>query len=108
MSTAPARILIADDQADVLSALRLLLKSEGHACVTVEGPAEALDRARRESFDAALIDLNYTRDTTSGEEGLALLAELKRASPELSIWRSGRCATALPTSSRNPGTTAVC
>ncbi|WP_395788560.1 sigma-54-dependent transcriptional regulator [Aquimonas sp.] len=85
MSTAPARILIADDQADVLSALRLLLKSEGHACVTVEGPAEALDRARRESFDAALIDLNYTRDTTSGEEGLALLAELKRASPELPV-----------------------
>jgi DNA-binding NtrC family response regulator len=85
MSNAPARLLIADDQADVLQALRLLLKSEGHSCVTVEGPQAAVERARSEAFDAALIDLNYTRDTTSGEEGLALLAELKRVAPELPV-----------------------
>lgn len=80
-----SRILIADDQADVLQALRLLLKSEGHACVCVEGPREAVEKLRREAFDAALIDLNYTRDTTSGEEGLALLAELKKLAPELPV-----------------------
>jgi DNA-binding NtrC family response regulator len=85
MTERPARILIADDQSDVLQALRLLLKSEGHACVCVERPALALERARDEAFDAALIDLNYTRDTTSGEEGLSLLAELRRAAPELPV-----------------------
>ena len=80
-----SRILIADDQADVLQALRLLLKSEGHTCVCADGPREAVDKLRREAFDAALIDLNYTRDTTSGEEGLALLAELKKLAPELPV-----------------------
>lgn len=80
-----SRILIADDQADVLQALRLLLKSEGHTCVCVEGPREAVEKLRREAFDAALIDLNYTRDTTSGEEGLALLAELRKLAPELPV-----------------------
>jgi DNA-binding response OmpR family regulator len=86
MSERPARILIADDQTDVLQALRLLLKSEGHACVCVERPEAAQERARAEDFDAALIDLNYTRDTTSGEEGLALLAELRRAFPPSCRW----------------------
>jgi DNA-binding NtrC family response regulator len=80
-----SRILIADDQADVLQALRLLLKSEGHTCVCADGPREAVEKLRREAFDAALIDLNYTRDTTSGEEGLALLAELKKLAPELPV-----------------------
>ncbi|MCK7592502.1 sigma-54-dependent transcriptional regulator [Pseudomarimonas salicorniae] len=72
------RILIADDQSDVLTALRLLLKSEGYGCVTVGSPAEALEKASKEGFDAALIDLNYTRDTTSGAEGLELLQGLKK------------------------------
>ena len=72
--TAP-RILVTDDQNDVLEALRLLLKSEGYACVTCLSPAAALDAVKRERFDAALIDLNYTRDTTSGQEGLELLAQ---------------------------------
>ncbi len=79
------RILIADDQPDVLRALRLLLKSEGMACVTVEGPADALEKASGEHFDAALIDLNYTRDTTSGEEGLELLTELAKRDPDLPV-----------------------
>lgn len=79
------RILIADDQPDVLQALRLLLKSEGYACVCVSGPGEAADKAGRESFDAALIDLNYSRDTTSGAEGLDLLARLRKLDAELPV-----------------------
>jgi DNA-binding NtrC family response regulator len=71
-------ILIADDQRDVREALRLLLKSEGWACTPVDGPATALEAMRRQRFDVALIDLNYTRDTTSGAEGLELLRELKK------------------------------
>jgi DNA-binding NtrC family response regulator len=79
------RILVTDDQVDVLEALRLLLKSEGYASVTCHSPAAALDAVRQERFDAALIDLNYTRDTTSGQEGLELLAQLKRHDPELPV-----------------------
>ncbi|MGE3731635.1 MAG: sigma-54-dependent transcriptional regulator [Lysobacterales bacterium] len=74
--TMSPRILIADDQPDVLQALQLLLKSEGYACVAVASAAEAQARVKAECFDAALLDLNYRRDTTSGEEGLALIAEL--------------------------------
>jgi DNA-binding NtrC family response regulator len=78
-------ILIADDQRDVREALRLLLKSEGWNCTAVEGPAEALEAAREKQFDVALIDLNYTRDTTSGAEGLELLRELKALDEELPV-----------------------
>ncbi len=78
-------ILIADDQRDVREALRLLLKSEGWNCSAVEGPAEALGAAQKKSFDVALIDLNYTRDTTSGAEGLELLRELKKLDEELPV-----------------------
>ncbi len=80
-----ARILIADDQPDVLDALRLLLKSEGYASAGFPAPAPALEAVRRERFDAALIDLNYARDTTSGQEGLELLAQLKRLDPDLPV-----------------------
>ncbi len=79
------RILIADDQADVLAALRLLLKSDGYACVSVESPAAALEALAKQPFDAALIDLNYSRDTTSGEEGMALLAALRAADADLPV-----------------------
>lgn len=79
------RILIVDDQADVLAALRLLLKAEGMACVTCDSPRAALDVVGKQGFRCALIDLNYTRDTTSGEEGLALLRELRQVDPELSV-----------------------
>ena len=78
-------ILIADDQRDVLEALRLLLKSEGHACKTVGDPAAALAALKGGAFAAALIDLNYTRDTTSGREGLDLLKALKQAEPDLPV-----------------------
>ena len=67
-----ARILVADDQPDVLQALRLLLKAEGAQIETATSPAAVLAAVDARDFDVALIDLNYTRDTTSGEEGLGL------------------------------------
>jgi DNA-binding NtrC family response regulator len=71
------RILIADDQHDVLESLRLLLKGEGYAAETFDTP-EALVRAlRTRAADAVLMDLNYTRDTTSGEEGLDAVARIR-------------------------------
>lgn len=72
----PYRVLICDDQSDVLEALRLLLKGQGYQAVTVDSPRALLRAARSEAFDLILADLNYTRDTTSGEEGLDLLASL--------------------------------
>ena len=79
------RILIADDQPDVIEALRLLLKSEGFELQAAASPAQALDRVRGGRFDAALVDLNYTRDTTSGKEGLDLLANLLQLDPALPV-----------------------
>jgi DNA-binding NtrC family response regulator len=73
-----ARILVADDQADVLQALRLLLKAEGCDIETATSPAGVLAAVDAREFDVALIDLNYTRDTTSGEEGLSLLSKLQQ------------------------------
>jgi DNA-binding NtrC family response regulator len=73
----PARILIADDQPDVLEALRLLLKSESYAVEAVSSPAAVLETARRRELDAVLMDLNYARDTTSGQEGLDLVTRLR-------------------------------
>src|SRR5574337_1336775 len=78
-------VLIADDQSDVREALRLLLKSEGIASVGTDGPAGVLESVRRGEFDCALIDLNYTRDTTSGEEGLALLQKLRQLVPGMPV-----------------------
>ena len=75
---ARARILLADDQADVLQALRLLLKAEGCDIETATSPAGVLAAVDARDFDVALIDLNYTRDTTSGEEGLTLLSRLQQ------------------------------
>ena len=79
------RILIADDQADILSALKLLLKREGLEVALATSPAGVLDVAAREHVDVALVDLNYTRDTTSGEEGLELVDQLRKQHPELPI-----------------------
>ena len=84
-TVSPARVLIADDQEDVLEALRLLLKGEGFRAITVNRPAAALEAVRQGEFDAALIDLNYARDTTSGAEGLALLAQLRELDATLPI-----------------------
>jgi len=75
---APARVLVADDQPDVIEALRLLLKAHGYQVVTATSPSAVLDAVRRDPFDLLLIDLNYARDTTSGREGLDLLAQLQQ------------------------------
>ncbi|PYV08542.1 MAG: sigma-54-dependent Fis family transcriptional regulator, partial [Acidobacteria bacterium] len=72
-----ARVLIADDQPDVLEALRMLLKSEGFRAETVTSPAAVLEALESREFDALLADLNYTRDTTSGQEGLDLISRIR-------------------------------
>ncbi len=79
------RVLVADDQQDVLEALRLLLKAEGFAIETASSPAGVLAAAESREFDVALIDLNYTRDTTSGQEGLDLLGRLTALDPTLPV-----------------------
>src|SRR6266513_995528 len=71
------RILIADDQQDVLDALRLLLKGHGYSIETVNSPADLLAAVAGQRFDILLIDLNYARDTTSGREGLDVLSRLR-------------------------------
>ena len=73
----PFRVLICDDQADVLEALRLLLKGQGWQTVAADSPQALLHAVRTEAFDLILVDLNYTRDTTSGQEGMDLLATLE-------------------------------
>jgi len=82
---ASARILIADDQPDVLEALRLLLKTDRYATETASSPAAVLDAVRRREYDALLMDLNYARDTTSGEEGLDLLTRLREVDEHLPV-----------------------
>ena len=85
MRPTSARVLIADDQPDVFEALRLLLKGEGLECETVSSPAALLAAVNAGEFDAVLMDLNYARDTTSGEEGLDLLARIPDIDPTLPI-----------------------
>jgi DNA-binding NtrC family response regulator len=79
------KVIAADDQPDVLEALRLLLKREGMAVVAATSPAGVLAALEAEDFDAALIDLNYARDTTSGSEGLDLLSRIRAADPTLPV-----------------------
>src|SRR3954471_12676637 len=85
MTTPATRILIADDQTDVLHALRLLLSDEGFEVVAASSPAEVRERVEGSVFDAAILDLNYTRDTTSGQEGLDLVERLLAIDPLLPL-----------------------
>ena len=71
------RVLVADDQTAVIEALRLLLKAEGYAIETATSPAQAIAAIEARDFDAVLMDLNYSRDTTSGQEGLDLLMRIQ-------------------------------
>ncbi len=71
------RVLIADDQPDVLEALRLLLKGQGFEIESAPSPVGILAALEARDFDVVLMDLNYTRDTTSGQEGLDLLARIQ-------------------------------
>jgi DNA-binding NtrC family response regulator len=81
----PYRILLADDQADIRDALRLLLKREGYETQAVASPAEALSAIESREFDAVLMDLNYARDTTSGQEGLDLLTRIQMLDSTLPV-----------------------
>ena len=72
----PPRILAADDQQHILDAVELLLKPQGYIVETARSPVLVREELASNSYDAALIDLNYTRDTTSGREGLDLLSEI--------------------------------
>src|SRR2546423_2027017 len=75
-SSAPARILAADDQEHILEALDFLLRPEGYRVDKVRSPEKVAEAVGSNSYDAVLIDLNYTRDTTSGQEGLDLLSQI--------------------------------
>src|SRR5215208_2738162 len=79
------RILIADDQADVLAALSLLLKGERFQIETASSPEGVLRGIDTHELDVVLIDLNYARDTTSGSEGLDLLTRIRAADPNLPV-----------------------
>jgi DNA-binding NtrC family response regulator len=78
-------VLIADDQQDVIEALRLLLKSEGFQIDTAASPDQIMTAVESRDFDVALIDLNYTRDTTSGQEGLDLLTRIHAVDSTLPV-----------------------
>jgi len=80
-----ARILVADDQTDVLTALKLLLKGEGFATETAHSPVAVLSSLESQDFDVILMDLNYTRDTTSGKEGLDLLSRIRAIDSTLPV-----------------------
>jgi DNA-binding NtrC family response regulator len=79
------RVLVADDQSDVLNALKLLLGGEGYDVTTASSPKDLIATLEGADFDVALIDLNYTRDTTSGHEGFALLERMKAVDPTLPV-----------------------
>jgi len=85
MSLARPRILVADDQEDVREALRLLLKGAGFESELATSPSEVLAKAQAQELDVVLIDLNYARDTTSGQEGLDLLARLRNLDAGLPV-----------------------
>ena len=79
------RTLIADDQPDVLEALHLLLKREGYQIEAVNSPKAVLERLHDREYDVLLMDLNYALDTTSGQEGLDLLARVQKLDSTLPV-----------------------
>jgi len=81
----PPSVLIADDQTDILHAMRVLLRGEKCKVKTVSVPDDALDAIAHHPFDVALIDLNYARDTTSGREGIDLIHSIQKLDPDLPI-----------------------
>ena len=81
----PLRILIADDQQDIIDALRLLLADDGYEVTAARSPGEVLERLEASDFDLAILDLNYTRDTTSGQEGFDLIERLRALDPTLPV-----------------------
>src|SRR6202051_2328661 len=81
----PYRVLVADDQADIRDALRLLLQREHYETQSAASSAEALAAIESREFDAVLMDLNYARDTTSGQEGLDLLSRIQATDSTLPV-----------------------
>jgi DNA-binding NtrC family response regulator len=79
------KVLIADDQQDVLEALRFLLKAEGYQIESASSPRAVIQNVEKNQYDAVLLDLNYTRDTTSGQEGLDLLERLRQMDSSLPV-----------------------
>lgn len=84
-NTEPPRLLLADDQPHILEALHFLLKPEGFHLQTARDPVMVLEHLASDEFDCLLIDLNYTRDTTSGREGLDLLAAIRARDAHLPV-----------------------
>src|SRR5262245_13163828 len=82
---ATSRVLVADDQPDVIEALRLLLKSEGFDVEPARSPNALIAALEAREFESVLMDLNYARDTTSGQEGLDLLARIQALDPSLPV-----------------------
>ena len=80
-----ARALIADDQPDVLAALRLLLSGAGYQIEEVNSPEGVIEAIKRSPFDLVLMDLNYKRDTTSGQEGLDLITQIRKLDSSLPV-----------------------
>jgi DNA-binding NtrC family response regulator len=78
-------VLVADDDRDILEALKLLLRSEGYAVEVATSPSGVLAAVSAREFSAALVDMNYTRDTTGGAEGLDLLSRLQQADATLPV-----------------------
>ena len=79
------RALIADDQSDVLIALQLLLKGEGFQIESASSPASILEKVTANKYDVLLMDMNYARDTTSGREGLDLIARIRDLDQSLPV-----------------------
>src|SRR5256885_3419898 len=99
----PHRVLVADDQSDIRDALRLLLKREGYEIQGAASPGEALAAVEAREFDAVIMDLNYARDTTSGQEGLDLLPRIQMIDSTLPVivmtaWSRDRKSTRLNSS----------
>jgi phosphoserine phosphatase RsbU/P len=84
-SASAGRVLVADDQPHVLDALQLLLKSHGYRTETVTHPARVLQALKSREFDVVLMDLNYTRDTTAGGEGLELVSQIRSIDENLPL-----------------------
>src|SRR6202521_5306855 len=80
-----SRILIADDQSDVLEALRILLKGEGHQTDAVSSLAGIFQALEKRDYALLMMDLNYTRDTTSGQEGLEVIPKIQALDNTLPI-----------------------
>src|SRR5207302_7527205 len=85
MKPAAPRVLTADDQPDVLEALKLLLKGESYSVEAVNSLARVMEALAAREFDVVLMDLNYTRDTTSGQEGLDLLERIRGVDSTLPV-----------------------